>query len=78
MGEADVRRQSCVGSVVIQVVAHVGEEGQLRLEEIDQCDRVSEMGVREVGGESQRVENKEVQVLEERRLSAGMLDISVR
>ncbi len=66
VGELDVGRKGGVDGAVVEVVAHVGEEGSARLELLDQPDGVLEMGVGWVRLATQSVQDEQIEILEER------------
>ena len=66
VGKADVRRQGQFGGGVVEVVGHVGEEGATGRELVDQGDRFFQVGVAGVGLAAERVEDEDVEMLEER------------
>ena len=55
-----------VGGGVVEVVAHVGEEGAAGFEFFDEVDGSVEVGVAGVGLAAERVEDEDVEVLQER------------
>jgi len=55
-----------LGGGVVEIVAHVGEEGSAGLELFDEADGFFEMGVAEVRIATQGVEDEDVEVLQER------------
>jgi len=62
VGEADVGWEDGVGGFVVEVMGHVGEEGALGLDLLDQRDGVFEGGVGGVGLAAEGVEDKDVQI----------------
>ena len=71
VGEADVGWEGGFGGGVVEVVAHVGEEGAAGLELFDEGDGLVEVGVAEVGLAAEGVEDEDVEVLEERDALGG-------
>ncbi len=71
VGEADVGWEGGVGCVVVEVVAHVGEEGAAGLELLDEGDGFFEVGVAGVGLAAEGVEDEDVEILEERDADVG-------
>ena len=71
VGQADVRGELGVGGGVVEVVAHVGEEGALRLELLDDGDGVVEVRVAGVGIATQGVEDEDVEILQEGNADFG-------
>ena len=71
VGETDVRWQDGFGGGVVEVVAHVGEEGAARLELFDEGDGFFEVRVAGVRLAAQRVEDEDVEVLEQRNALVG-------
>ena len=65
VGEADVRRKDGLGRVVVEIVAHMSEEGASWLEHFDKADGFFEMRVTGVGSTTERVEDEDVEVLEQ-------------
>ncbi len=61
-----MRGEDGFGGGVVEVVGHVGEEGSAGLQEFDDLDGFGEVGVAGVRGVAERVEDQEVEVLEER------------
>ena len=58
--------QDGFGGGVVEVVAHVGEEGAAGFELVDEVDGFVEVGVAGVGVAAEGVEDEDVEVLEER------------
>ena len=71
VGEADVGRERGVGGGVVQVVAHVGEEGAARLELFDEGDRLGEVRVGGVGSRRSASRMRTSRSGEEGRLLGG-------
>ena len=71
VGEADVWWEGGFGGGVVEVVAHVGEEGTTGLELFDVGDGFFEMRVAEVRVAAECVEDEDVEVLEEREAIVG-------
>ncbi len=65
VGEADVGREEGVGGFVVELVGHVGEEGAFGVEPLGDVDGFGEVGVAGVGMVAERVEDEDVEVLEE-------------
>ncbi len=53
------------GGGVVEIVAHVGEEGAAGFELVDEVDGLGEVGVAVVGVAAEGVEDEDVEVLEE-------------
>ena len=71
VGEADVGWQGGFSGGVIEIVAHVGEEGALGLEELDEGGGLGYVGVAAVGFVAESIEDENVEVLEEREALGG-------
>ena len=65
VGEADVGGEGGVDGFVVDLMAHVGEEGTAGFEEVDEGDGFFQVRVAGVRGGAEGVEDEDVEVLEE-------------
>src|SRR5712671_1587625 len=71
VGQAHVCGKVGIGCVVIEIVAHVGEEGSLRLQLFDDGDRLVEVRVTGVGIATQGIDDEYVQILQQGNTDLG-------
>ncbi len=67
VGQTHVRREDGVGGGVVEIVAHVGEEGSFGLELLDDLEGVFDVGVGWMRGMAEGVEDEDVKILELRK-----------
>ena len=78
MSETDVRWEDGLCGAVVQIVAHVGEEGALRFKLLDEADGFFEVRVAGVRVVTERVEDEDVEVLQQREADGRDVAESVR